>query len=107
MAAPSAAVRAGPPYSGERPLGFESLSVNSFSPALQMQASSTVIATRCTFNTQSFFALPGIDALDSSLYLFETIAQGTSFARASGSGPGGDGVKAAEQDDPVEALLFD
>ncbi len=59
-----------------------------------MQASSAVIATRCTFiGPQFLFAEPGIDALDSSLYLFETAAQGTSFPWATGSGPGGDGVK--------------
>ncbi len=68
-------------------------------PVLRVQACSAVIAARCSFLTAGDIAAEaGIDAVDSSLYLFETIAQGTSFPPASGplGGPGGDGVKVTD-----------
>jgi len=80
------------------PVWLESLTVTgSADVGLQVLMCSAVIAARCNLNGP--FGIfgpegPGIDALDSSLYLFETTAQGTSFPPGSGSGEdGGDGVK--------------
>ena len=83
------------------PVWLESVTVLSepfffSSPSVRVQACSAVIAARCSFTSGGFFfADPGLNALSSNLYLFETTAQGTSFPWATGTlgGPGGDGVK--------------